>query len=214
MTPEGTDERKGAMNLIIVAGMPATGKSTLAKALQKEFGYPILEKDGIKEELFDTIGFESYAEKRRLDIAANAVLLKVMEEMMKADASVIIDNNFDPASAGRLAGCIERYHPACVTVFMNGDTQVLYERYAARDSAHARHLGHAMQTHYPPHAGESTEFRMTREGFDQRFLHLKMDRISWGGKRIPADATRLDQMDVPGLVRQVREALGMEKTGE
>ena len=36
------------MNIIILAGMPATGKSTLAAKLQKKFGYPILEKDYIK----------------------------------------------------------------------------------------------------------------------------------------------------------------------
>ena len=35
------------MNVIILAGMPATGKSTLAAKLQKKFGYPILEKDFI-----------------------------------------------------------------------------------------------------------------------------------------------------------------------
>ena len=48
------------MNVIILAGMPATGKSTLAKKLQARFGYPILEKDNIKEGLFDTLGFSSF----------------------------------------------------------------------------------------------------------------------------------------------------------
>ena len=43
------------MNIIILAGMPATGKSTLAAKLQQKFGYPILEKDYIKEGLFEKI---------------------------------------------------------------------------------------------------------------------------------------------------------------
>ena len=55
------------MNVIILAGMPATGKSTLAAKLQQKFCYPILEKDFIKEGLFDTLGFSCYAEKRALD---------------------------------------------------------------------------------------------------------------------------------------------------
>ncbi|MBQ8080749.1 MAG: dephospho-CoA kinase [Clostridia bacterium] len=37
------------MKLIILAGMPATGKSTVARRLQEAFGYPILEKDAIKK---------------------------------------------------------------------------------------------------------------------------------------------------------------------
>lgn len=195
------------MKLIILAGMPATGKSTIAKMLQKEFGFPILEKDGIKEQLFDTIGFECYAEKRQLDVAANAVLLRIMEDMMKADTSIIVDNNFDPASAEKLNALLEKYSPSCVTVFLNGDTQVLYERYVERDSKHLRHLGHGMQTHYPPHDGESTEFHMTREGFDERFLKLKMDKLSWGGKQIFLDATYPEKIDVNALKKEIREAI-------
>ena len=59
------------MDLIILSGLPASGKSTVAKALQGAFPYPILEKDRIKECLFDTLGFQSHAEKRRLDAAAD-----------------------------------------------------------------------------------------------------------------------------------------------
>ena len=196
------------MKLIILAGMPATGKSTIAKMLQKEFGFPILEKDGIKEQLFDTIGFECYAEKRQLDVAANAVLLRIMEDMMKADTSVIVDNNFDPASAEKLNALLEKYDPSCVTVFLNGDTQVLYERYVERDSKHLRHLGHGMQTHYPPHEGESTEFHMTREGFDERFLKLKMDKLNWGGQQIRIDATYPEKINVLWLIEEIRKLLG------
>ena len=61
------------MDLIIIAGMPAAGKSTLAKKIAKTFGYPILEKDGIKEELFDHIGYADRAEKRKLDAAVPAI---------------------------------------------------------------------------------------------------------------------------------------------
>ena len=83
------------MKIIILTGMPASGKSTIAKKLSDKFGMPILEKDALKEELFDTIGFECYAEKRKLDIAANAVLLNVVETMLSKDIPMIIDNNFD-----------------------------------------------------------------------------------------------------------------------
>lgn len=127
---------------------------------------------------------------------------------MKADTSVIIDNNFTPASAQRLNGLLDKYKPNVVTVFMNGDTQVLYERYFERDSKHLRHLGHGMQTHYPPHEGESTEFQMTREGFDERFLKLKNDVLSWGGKVIKVDATNPEKIDITELIKQIRGYLG------
>lgn len=194
------------MNIIILAGMPATGKSTLAKRLQKEFGYPILEKDDIKEGLFDTLGFSCYEEKRVLDVAANEVLLRWMDAMMKAGQSMIVDNNFDAVSGKKLGRMLEERPCKCVTVFMNGDPQVLYERYFQRDSQGLRHPGHAMQTHYPPLDGEDTTFHMTREGFDRRFLGLGMDRMAWGGKRILVDATILENIDADALIDRISAA--------
>lgn len=199
------------MKLIILAGMPATGKSTVAKQLQQRFGFPILEKDTIKEALFDTIGFEGYPAKRRLDVAANEILLRMMSAMLKADTPVIVDNNFDEESAEKLRLLLEDRPVNCVTVFLYGDPQVLYERYYARDKAGLRHLGHAMQTNYPPHPGESTEFEMTREGFDDRFVRRKMDNMTWGGKQIRVDATYPDRIDIAALIGMIDDALSEER---
>ena len=195
------------MNVIILAGMPATGKSTLAAKMQKKFGYPVFEKDFIKEGLFDTLGFSCYAEKRALDVASNEVLLRWMGAMIKAGQSMIIDNNFDQQSAEKLKTLLEENKCKCVTVFMNGDPQVLYERYFERDSMGLRHLGHAMQTHYPPLEGEDTTFNMSREGFDRRFLHLNMDKLSWGGERILVDATILENVDTDAIIEEVSSKL-------
>lgn len=195
------------MNIIILAGMPATGKSTLAAKLQEKFGYPILEKDYIKEGLFDTLGFSCYAEKRALDVAANEVLLRWMNAMIEAGQPMIIDNNFDQQSAAKLKKLLQEHPCKCVTVFMNGDPQVLYERYVQRDSQGLRHLGHAMQTHYPPLEGEDTTFHMTREGFDQRFLHLGMHELSWGGEKILVDATILENIDAEAIIEEISSKL-------
>lgn len=195
------------MEVIILAGMPATGKSTIAKHFQNALGYPILEKDCLKEGLFDTVGFSCYAQKRQLDIASNELLLRVMEALLKAGISMIIDNNFDTIAAKKLDQILQTYRPNCVTLFLTGDPQVLYERYVDRDFNGRRHLGHAMQTHYPPLEGESTVFHMTREGFDQRFLRLGMDQLGWGGKHLRIDATYPQELDMDGLLTQVQTAL-------
>ena len=58
------------MNLILIAGLPATGKSRFASYLQQRLNIPLLCKDSIKEILFDTIGFQSHDEKTKLNHAA------------------------------------------------------------------------------------------------------------------------------------------------
>ena len=47
------------MVCILVCGLPATGKSTMAAYLSKQLGIPMFSKDAIKERLFDTLGFSS-----------------------------------------------------------------------------------------------------------------------------------------------------------
>jgi len=195
------------MNIIILAGMPATGKSTIAAELKKAFGYPVLEKDSIKEGLFDTLGFENYARKRQLDIAANDVLLRWAEALLQAGISMIIDNNFDVQSGERLCRLIDAYKPDCLTVFLTGDTQTLYERYALRDNMQLRHIGHVVQDHYPLAPGESTYYTMTRDEFDEKFVKRGMDKFHCGGKRITLDATDFANIDIPALIEQIRREL-------
>jgi predicted kinase len=196
------------MDLIIIAGMPASGKSTAAAAVSKAFGYPIIEKDNIKEGLFEVLGFESNDEKKALDIAANEALLRVLKAMMKSGNSVILDNNFDTASNARLRDLVGEYRPNCVTVFLSCDPETLYERYCARDLAHKRHLGHVLQDHYPPREGDDLEYTMTRDEFDQKFFKRGMAEFSCPGDRIDVDTTDLAGFSPDELVERIRTLLG------
>jgi len=195
------------MELIIVAGMPATGKTTLSTGLAKAFGYPILEKDQIKEVLFDTIGFENYLQKRKLDIAASGVLLHTLEVMLRAGRSAIVVNNFDTAGTEQLCGLIERYQPRCVTVFLNGNTETLYQRYVERDNLHLRHLGHILQEHYPPWEGDSLDYTMTRDEFDEKFIKRGMDHFHCPGGRIDLDMTDPASVCVDDVIEEIRTLL-------
>ena len=71
------------MFIIVLAGMPAAGKSTAAKALRSAFHLPVLEKDALKEAIFDTMGFSCYAEKCKIDHAANAALLRCAQALLE-----------------------------------------------------------------------------------------------------------------------------------
>ena len=47
------------MYCILVTGIPAAGKSTMAKYLAGHLSIPMISKDMIKELLFDNVGFKS-----------------------------------------------------------------------------------------------------------------------------------------------------------
>ena len=195
------------MAVIVLTGMPATGKSTICKALAQEFGFPVVEKDGIKEELFDTVGFTCYAQKRALDHAANAVVIHMVEQILKVGGSVIVDNNFDDISGKRFTALLEQYAPKCACVFLHGELDVLHERYTVRDNAHARHLGHVLQDHYPPREGDSLYYTMTREEFYEKFMKRGMDSFVCPGGRLDIDTTDFSKVEPAEIVKQVRQML-------
>ena len=204
-----------AVRLLIIAGMPASGKSTVASLLAKKFGYPVLEKDELKEALFDTVGFECYAEKRRLDTAATAVLLRASTSLIEGGVSHVIVNNFRTDFEEEVRRITDRKDVNALTVFFSGDSDVFYQRYVDRDLRLARHLGHALQEHYPPREGDPETYAMTREEFREKFEALGMDSFDAGCKRIEVDATYPDRIDIDSLAEKIEKAFSdTEKAGQ
>lgn len=195
------------MNLIVLTGMPASGKSTAAKFLSEALCLPVLEKDAIKEALFDTLGFSCYAEKRKLDHVANAVLLRCARVLLENRQSLILDNNFDSISAKELDQLVEAFHCNCITVFFGGDAEVFYRRYVQRDLLHQWHLGHILQEHYPPLPGEPLDYTMTRQEFREKFEARGMTQFLCRGQRIDIDAADPESFTLEGLIEQIRAML-------
>ena len=197
------------VNIIIIAGMPASGKTTIARKLSQVFGYPILEKDAIKEELFDVMGFNNYAEKRKHDVAATAVLLRCTESLLQGSTSFICVNNFRPEVQPRLQSIIDNADCNCVTVFFSGNADIFYKRYVERDNNHLRHPGHVLQDRYALNSRECASYEMTREEFAEKFEKLGMAEFKISGPRIEVNATYPENIDVERLVSDIKQALAI-----
>ena len=200
------------MELIILAGMPASGKTTFVKQLSNALGYPVLEKDAIKEELFDTIGFQNYAQKRLMDTAATAVLLRCVDALLESGQSLIAVNNFRKDAEPAVEALLKKHHCRCVFIFFGGDGDVFYQRYVERDNRGERHLGHVLQEHYPPLPGDALTHTMTREEFAEKFEKLGMNEFHISGiHRIDVDATYPENIDAEALIQTIRDALHEEE---
>ena len=81
-------------HLILITGMPGTGKSTLAGSLARHLGVPLICKDTIKEPLLDAVGAADRAESRRLSDASFAVMFALARDCLRAGTDLILEGNF------------------------------------------------------------------------------------------------------------------------
>ena len=96
-----------SMYCILIAGVPASGKTTFAAWLSQETGIPYLSKDEIKEILFDTLGFRCREEKVALGKAAEEILYHFAKSQLCVGQPFILENNFDDASQKDIVAILE-----------------------------------------------------------------------------------------------------------
>jgi len=129
--------------LLLVTGLPCSGKTTLARQLAAELGFPLVTKDGIKERLFDTLGWSDRQWSRSLGGATYAILYYMIETLLASGCSLIAESNFPPdPAAQQLASLREKYPFKLLAVECIAQAVVLEERWRRRAELGTRHPGH------------------------------------------------------------------------
>src|SRR5919199_1492909 len=80
--------------VLVVTGAPASGKTTIGRALASRLGLPYLSKDLFKEALFDSLGWQDREWSRRVGSASMDLLFRTAAALLDAGRSVALESNF------------------------------------------------------------------------------------------------------------------------
>lgn len=179
--------------LVIITGPPGSGKTTLGTHLGQVLRLPFIYKDGIKESLFDSLGWSDRAWSRRLGIASLDLLFYFVEAQLAAGCSHIVESNFYPEfHTSRFLALKDRYGfiPFQISCVTNGE--VLYQRYTQRWESGNRHPGHVEHV-------QLNEIRAS-------LLKGRIEPLNIGGTLYELDTTDFTCIDYDGLVNAIKLA--------
>jgi glucokinase len=129
---------------VLVNGVPASGKSTVARAVAGANGWPLLTLDTIKEAFFDHLGTGDRDFNRLLGKASYQAIFAAIADFPD-DVVAVVDAWFGFQPADVLQSHLARAGIGrAVEIWCHAPAEVIGERYRARlEVRHAGHLGAA-----------------------------------------------------------------------
>jgi len=181
--------------LLIVNGPPGSGKTTLGTRIAEMFDLPFINKDGIKELLFDTLGWSDREWSKRLGAATYTILYHIIEAELRAGASCVVESNFHRAlTSEKFAELRKKYDYDAFQILCYADGDILFERFKERSESGKRHPGHVDEMNY--------------DEFEEILRRGRHDPIDISGPLYEVDMTDFEAIDYDGLFAAIRAFMG------
>ena len=181
--------------MLIVNGLPGTGKTTLAKRLAADTALPVFSRDGIYETLYDALECDSQGLPPLLGSAAYALLYSVAGSVLAAGQPAIIEGFFG-RPALRTAELLHMRQMCDFSPFQimcKADGRILLERFLARAGTAGRHSSHQ-------------DMRWIAQN-EELILVGHLPPLALGGQIVEIDTTTPHSFDYTDLLQRVRAAL-------
>ncbi len=132
--------------IIIITGTSATGKTILSKKLANKFNLPLINKDEIKELLFDCLGTKDEEWAVRLGVTSFELSYLLVEKLCQTDKTFIVEGNFEDKFSTKVFSNLKaKYNYRILQLYCHAPEEILYKRYIERDNSGERHPGHIIE---------------------------------------------------------------------
>ncbi len=192
--------------MIIVTGGPGTGKSYGAARIEEEFeGLKKLSYDDIKEKNWDIFGFDNKEQKEELNkFGLEEFYLYVRKSMRNAE-SILLEYPFYQYHRPRLLKLAGEYGYNVVTVYLYGESRVVYERSIHRDQGGKRHPGHLTECYHkedvqpgePAAVDAIPDYEAFLKWLKERNYDIRL------GYTIAVDVTDFTKIDYGGIMDEI-----------
>lgn len=126
--------------LIIVCGLPGTGKTTLANKLSEKLGIFCLHKDSIKESMYNSMKMSSLEDSIKLGYPSVKAIMDLAEENVGRGVDVILESTFNFEPEGNvLRKWQEKYKADVYTIVLNIDERERKNRFETRERNQCHH---------------------------------------------------------------------------
>ena len=132
--------------IIIVTGTSATGKTILSRKLANKFNLPLINKDEIKELLFDCLDTKDEEWAVQLGVTSFELSYLFVEKLCQTGKAFIVEGNFEDKFATKVFSNLKmKYNYKILQLYCHAPEEILYKRYIERDNSGKRHPGHIIQ---------------------------------------------------------------------
>ena len=182
--------------LIIVTGLPCSGKTNLGRQISRLHKIPFISKDGFKEKLFDTLGWSDRVWSKKLSGASYEMMFYALEELLEVGQPCVLEANFDPkVHSEPLNKITQKFQTRVVQVHCVTQPEILLERFKSRWNSGKRHPGHADHVTMPE----------MESLVKQKILPLELP-----GPVFELDTTNLAKLETSDLFAAIRAELTHE----
>ena len=194
---EGKQIIMGKPLVILVNGLPGTGKTILARRLAADVRLPVFSRDGIYETLYDALECHSNGLPPLLGSAAFTLLYYVVSSVLAAGQSVIVEGFFGRPElrTAEFLHLQRTYDFEPFQILCNADGAVLLERFLARVGIPERHVGH-----------RDRDLEWIEQN-KEHLLQAHLPPLALGGQLVEIDTTTPDRFDYADLLQRVHAAL-------